>query len=124
MPRAVVHVEHERLADDVRDEEILVAVAVEVARGDAHAAFGIARGVQRGARQQPFVDEGAVVLVDPELVRRRVVGDVEVEPAVAVVVAGRDAQPGAVGLADAGRLGHVGEAAVAVVAVQASGTGR
>ena len=61
------------------------------------------------------------VLVDPELVRRGVVGDVEIEPAVAVVVAGRDAEAGAVGLADAGRLGHVGEPAVALVAVQPIG---
>ena len=118
---AVVDVEREGLADDVGDEEVLVAVGVEVAGGDAHAAFGIAGGVHRRARQQPLVRERAVALVDPELVRRGVVGDVEVEPAVAVVVAGRDAEARAVGLADAGRLGDVGEPAVALVAVEPVG---
>ena len=46
------------------------------------------------------------LLIDPELVRRRVVGDVEIEPAVAVVVADRDAEAGAVGLGDARALGR------------------
>ena len=44
---------------------------------------------------------------DPQLVRRRVVGDVEVQPSVAVVVAGRDAEPCAIGFRDAGGVADV-----------------
>ena len=51
----------------------------------------------------------------------RVVGDVEIEPAIAVVIADRHAQPVAVGSGDAGRLGDVHEAAAPVVAVQPVG---
>ena len=46
---AVVHVEGERLGDDVGDEQVFVAVGVEVAGRDAHAAFGVARRIQRRA---------------------------------------------------------------------------
>ena len=44
---------------------------------------------QRRARQQRRVLEGAVALVHPQLVRLAVVGDVDVDPAVAVEVGGR-----------------------------------
>ena len=69
----------------------------------------------------PFVREGAIPPVDPELIRRRVVGHIQIEPTVAVVVADRDAQAGAVGPGDARRLRHVGETAVALVAIQPVG---
>ena len=105
------------------DEQVFVAVEIEVARRDAHAAFGSARRIQRGAGQQAVVGERAVVPIDPQLVRRAVVGDVDVEPAVAVVVAHRDAEPRAVRLRDAGRGGAVDEASTAVVAKQPGGHG-
>ena len=101
--------------------EILVAVAVEVARGDSHAAFGVAGGVEGGSGQQPFVGEGAVAAIDPQLIRGGVVGDVEIQPAVAVVVSGRHAEARAVGLADPGRGGRVREPAVSLVAVERGG---
>ena len=82
---------------------------------------GLPAALSADPESSPFVDERAVVPVDPELVRRRVVGDVEVRPAVAVVVAGRDAEPGAVGFGDARALRDVDEAAVAVVAEQPVG---
>ena len=121
VPLAVVGVEREGLADDVGDEQILVAVEIEIARCDPHAAFGIPFEVDRRARQQAIVDERAVPAIDPELVGRGVVGDVEVGPAVAVVIARRDPEPGAVGLADAGRLRGVREAAAAVVPIERRG---
>ena len=68
-----------------------------------------------------FVGERAIAPVDPQLVGGRVVGDVEIEPAVAVVVADRYAKPGAVGSGDARGLGDVGEPALPVVAVQPVG---
>ena len=117
----VVSVEREGLADDVRDEEIVVAVAVEVSRRDPHAAFRVPGRVQRGAGERPIVHERAVVVIDPELVGGRVVGDVEIEPAVAVQIIGDNAEPGAVGAGDPGRFGDVGEMAVTVVPIQTIG---
>ena len=106
------------------DEEIVVAVAVEVAGVDAHAASACAVGVDRAAREQRFVGEGAVAAVEPEEVGLHVVGDEEVGVAVAVEVAGDDAQrrPAAVGEPAARR--DVLEGAVAAVAVEAIGHGR
>src|SRR5438093_726934 len=72
-------------------------------------------------RKQPFVDKPAVAMVDPELVRRAVVGDVQIQPAVAVVVAGRDAEPVAKRSRDAGSLRDVDEPSVTVVPEQPVG---
>src|SRR3954468_18800598 len=56
--------------------------------------------------------------IDPELVRRRVVGDVEVQPSIVVVVGGDHTKPGAIGATDARGVGDIGEVAVPVVSVQ------
>ena len=117
----IVHVQHGRLADDVGDEQIFVAVEIEVARRDAHAALGIARRAQRRSRDEPFVDERPVAAVDPELVRPAVVRHVEIEPAVAVVVAGHDAEPRAVRPGNPRALGDIDEMAAAIVTKQTVG---
>ena len=57
--------------------------------------------------------------IDPELVWGRVVGDVDIEPAVAVEIIGDDAEPGAVGAGDPGRFGDIGEMTAAVIAIEA-----
>ena len=100
---AVVDVEIVALAGQVGDEQILVAVVVGVAGVHAHAGLGLAVGAERGARQQPEVLERAVLLVHPQQVRLAVVGDVEVDPAVAVEVGGRHAQRRPEVVGDAGR---------------------
>ena len=53
--------------------------------------------IHRRARQEPAILEGAVSLIDPDLIGHRVVGDVDVGPAVAVEVADGDTQTRAVG---------------------------
>ena len=63
-------------------------------------ASAVAGAVHRRAGQQRRVLERAVVLVDPQLIRLAVVGDVDVDPAVAVEVGGRDAERRAVRAAD------------------------
>src|SRR5206468_998533 len=95
------------LAGEVGDVDVLVSVGVEVADGDAHAALGQSLGVEGGSREQALLLERAASAVEPELVGGAVVGDVEVEPAVAVEVGGHDAEPGTERLRDAGRLGDV-----------------
>ena len=86
----IVAIERCSLAGQVGDEEILVAVGIEVAGVEAHARFRLAIAVQRRARQQRDIPERAVALVAPELVWRAVVGHVDVDPSVAVEVGGRD----------------------------------
>src|SRR5262249_47436654 len=56
----------------------------------------------RGTGDEPLVGERAVMAVDPQLVRSTVVRDVDVEPAVAVVVADGDAEARAVRLGGGG----------------------
>ena len=89
----VVPVERVRLAVEVGQEEIEVAVSVVVARRDAHARLGFAVRVESGAADQPVLDQFAVAAVEPEVIRHQVVRDVEVEPPVAVEVGREDAQP-------------------------------
>ena len=109
----------------VADEEIepTVAVVVEERRGGAEPAIV-------DARRRGHVAEGAVAVVPEQLIRPQV-GEVEVDPAVVVEVAGGDADAVPGGL-DAGALGDVDEAERAravgarleVVAVEAVGEGR
>ncbi len=118
---AVVLVEGVGLAREVGHEEVEVAVAVVVARVDAHRRLGEAVGIQRAAGEQGLVAEGAVALVEPQLVGRAVVGHVEVDPAVAVEVGGHRAQGLAVDGGQARGRRHVVEGAVAPVPVEAVG---
>ncbi len=118
---AVVAIEHERLAHQVADDDVFVAVGVGIGGGDAHAAFGTSRGVERRAGQEALVFERAVALIAPQLARRRVVGDEHVEMPVAVEVADGDTEARAVRPQDARGLRHVLERAVALVAEQAVG---
>ena len=99
----------------VGHEEVEVAVAVDVAPGDPHAGAA----VDDAGRGRPLA-EGAVALVVVEGVLPELVGDVEVGPAVVVVVGpGGGHAPARV--ADACVPGDVGEGAVAVVAVERAG---
>src|SRR5438093_13764000 len=76
----------------VRHEYILVSIVVEIARVHTHARFGLAELAQRGAGDEPHVLEGAVTLIDPELIFLTVVGQVQVDPPVTVEVRGRHAE--------------------------------
>ena len=116
---AVVQVEGARLAGDVGHVEVLVAVAVQIAGIDAHPGFGFAPAVDRRAREQSPVLEAAAAKVHPHLVRRAVVGDVEVEPAVEIEIGGHGAEAVAVLGCDASPFRCVLEAPVAEVAEQA-----
>ena len=84
-------------------EQILVAVVVEVGGVHAHARLGIPVRVQRRARQQTGIGEHAVAPVHPELVLVAVVGDVDVGPSVAVEVGGHHAERRSEGLSRQGR---------------------
>ena len=111
------HVERVGFAGNVSDEQIEIAVAVEIADADAHARLDPAGGVQGAAALDRFLLERAVVLVDPELGRLFVVGDEDVGPAVAGEI-GADDAPAARWCVDPGLGRHVGERAVAVVVIE------
>ena len=92
-PLADVQIERVAFVVQIGDEQILVLVTVDVAEIDAHASLGLSHPVDRHARQQRLVRERArSALVDPELIRIAVVGHVEVEPAIVVVVRGQDTE--------------------------------
>ena len=68
---------------EVGDEQVGQAVAVHVAEGDPHVRLRLAQGVVGDAAADRFFREGAVLLVDPEVVGVGVVGDEDIGPAVA-----------------------------------------
>ena len=77
----------------VRDEQVLPAVGVEVARGDAHARVPVRHAFLRAALDEPEAEPRGIRLratgpgdVPVQPVRVEVVGDVEVAAAVPVVV--------------------------------------
>ena len=120
---AVVAVEGVGFAGEVRHEQVVVAVLIEVGGGDAHACLGSSVGVEGRAGGKGGVLEATLALVDPKLVGIAVVGDVDVDEVVAVEVGGGDAESAAEGLVDAGLGCGIGEAAVTVVAEKAVGDG-
>ena len=94
------------------------AGAVVVGGVDAHAGARHARFVERHACSDGDVGEGAVLLVLVEAVRLRVVGDEQVEPAVAVVIEERDAERLRGRVVETGFLRRVLELAAAGVAIE------
>ena len=79
-----------------RDDQLGPAVAVEVLGVDAHASLVFAGLVAGGARGLGDVLEGPVTPIEEQEVGALVVGDVEVDLAVAVQVGGDDAHPATV----------------------------
>ena len=109
---ALVPVE-EVVAEHVRRVEIGEPVVVVVAPRHA-----LGEGIAGDTGSDRHVLERAVVLVAIEAARRQLVADVEVDPAVVVVVGPRRRVRREHAVGEAGGLGHVGEYAVTVVAQQ------
>src|SRR5262245_8657024 len=112
---SVVHVEIVALTGDLRDEQVFVAVLVEIAGVDAHAAFGLTVSAKRRASEQRSIRERAAVPVHPQLIRRAIIGDVNVDPAVAIEVRGHDAERRPKLMTHARSLGHISKRPVAIV---------
>ena len=107
---------------EVGDEEVLVAVAVDVAGVDPHAALRLPGPVHGHARKQRLVREPArPALVDPQMVGIAVVGHVEIGPLVPVHVRGQHPQAAPGEPREPGSSRHVRERAVAVVVQQPGG---
>ena len=116
---ARVGVERRGVAGEVGLEDVDAAVAIVVADGDAHARLRPAVLAVGAAGLEPDVGQRAVAVVAIERARARVVGDVEIDPAVVVEVEGADAEAvGAAGRRDPRGDGHVGERPAADVAIE------
>ena len=113
---AEVAEEGARLVDEVREEQVDAAVAVEVVGHDAHARRGPARAVGGDPRRDADLLEPQSAQVAEQEVGRGVVGDEDVELAVVVEVGDGQAQAAAARAREPGRPADLGERAVAVVA--------
>ena len=115
-PPAEVAVERAPLAGQVGDQDVDIAVPVEVLGGNAHAR---ARHSIRGIgcpRDQSSLGEGSIPLVEPEVVGCTIVGDVEVDPPVLIEVAADDPERWSGDFADPRFDGHVTKAPVSLIA--------
>ena len=92
IPRAVVDQKVGALARQIREEEIFMAVVVEIAGIDAHARLGFAELVHRDAGPKSGLLERAVALVDPQEILRAVIRHEDVDPSIAVEIGRRDAE--------------------------------
>ena len=116
---SVVHVEIVSLTGELGDEQVFVAIVVEIARVHAHARPWLHR--RRRALRRP---SSAVFVKVPSrwLIHNwfgcAVIGDVDIDPAVAVEVGGRDAERRTELTFHARRGGDVSERPVAVVVIE------
>ena len=118
---AVVSKKRVGLRVEVHDQQILIAVGVDIGRVDAHAGLRRAVLIDRHAVHQRRVRERAVALVHPEVVRRAVVGHEDVDAAVGIEVGRHDAQAVADRGLQPGTRRDVRERAVAAVVEQQVG---
>src|SRR5436309_14947521 len=89
---AVVVVERGSVIGKICLEDVEPAVAVVIGNGGAHAGLGAAVFVERSSGNNGNVGKGAVAVVAIEDARSAVAGDVDIGPAVVVVIEGGDAE--------------------------------
>ena len=117
---AQIAVERGRLAVEVGDGQVDQPVAVEVARGDAHAGLIGPRGIAGHAGSVPDLLEPHPADVAEQEVGRGVVGDEKVHPAIVVEVGGDHPEAAAVAVDDTSLRRHIDEPA-RVIAEQVVG---
>src|SRR5271157_1045947 len=116
---ALVVIERRRVAGKVGFDDVKIAVEVIVGGGNAHAGLRLAIGAEGATSFDGDILELAVLFVLIERAGSRIVGHVNVGPAVVVEIGGEHAQAeGAFRAKNPGSLGNVGERAVAVVVVE------
>ena len=108
---------------EISDQQIQIAIVIEVFGGDAHARLGHALQIRSASIGQGHVFKMCAV-IEPELVVHAVVGDEDVDAVIAIEIAAHHAQAGAETGVNLHRVGDVGEGSVAVVAIQGVGKRR
>src|SRR5690348_12170805 len=89
---AVVVVEGGGVVGEIGFEDVEIAVAIVVGHGRAHAGLGAPVLVEGGAGHHGHVGKGAIVVVVVENAGRAVASDINVRPAIVVVVQSGDAE--------------------------------
>ena len=108
-----------RVAGKIRFHDIEIPVQIVVRRGNAHTRLRFAISAERAASFSGDVFEPSVFLILIERTGRRIVGHVNVRPAIVIKIAGEHAETvGAIGLQDPRFLGDIRECSVAVVVVE------
>src|SRR5262245_27760023 len=114
----LVSIQRKHLLIDIGNEEILFAVTIDVRGVHAHAGAWRAVGAEPDLGGQPDLVPLALAAVDEQEILHGVVRDEEIHQTVIVDVGGHDAEALADRALNVGTGRHVGEGAVAVVAVQ------
>ena len=81
-----------RFAVEIHDQQIEIAVVVDVDGVDAHTGLRRAVLIERASHRERRLSKATATLVQPQMIRRAIVGDEDVDAAVAVEVAGDDAE--------------------------------
>src|SRR5208337_4985196 len=105
----------------VGNEDVLPAIIVVIAEDGVHGGGSLAVGAKGYVHILSDVGERAVVVVMVEVAVHGVVGDVDVRPAVVVVVARRQTHGPSQRVIDARLVGYVGKRPIAVVVEEAVG---
>src|SRR5258708_24744143 len=114
-----VAVERGRVAGEVRLDQVEIAIEIVVGGGDAHTSLGLAIRTERTTCLDRDVFKRSVLFIVVERARGRVIGDVNVGPAVVVEIGNKNAQAvGAVGAEYSSSFGDVSESSVAIVVVK------
>src|SRR5688572_25516410 len=74
-------------------EDVFGSVAVKITGIHAHTGLSLSVPIDRNSRKPSFVLECAVLLIDPELIRVSIVGDICIYPPVTVEVSRNHAEP-------------------------------
>jgi hypothetical protein len=88
----LVSIERVRLAVQIHDQQIVVSVSVHVRKVHAHPRLRLPIQIDRTAHHERGVLEAPAAAIHPHLIRRAVVGDEHVDPAVTIHVARDNAE--------------------------------
>src|SRR5207237_136361 len=104
-----------RFVHQVSDKNIFSAIAIKISGIDSHAGLSLSIPIQRSPCQKGFVLERAVLLVYPELIGIAVIGNVYVDPAVAIEIRSDHSQAMSKLFVQTCCYGHIFKSAVALV---------
>ena len=102
---------------DVGDEQVQIAIGIEVCGGGSHTRDGFTVAVERAAVNHCYFLERTVAAVMPQERRRLIIGHVDIDKAVAVEITRQQTKPVSRHRVDPGRAGDVLKTAVAKVSI-------
>src|SRR5439155_15984933 len=85
---ALVAVERVAFIRKISDDNVLLAISIEIARSDSHSGLGLTLAAVSSAGEFGHLGEAALAIVNPEKVRKCVIRHVQVRVSVTVEVGG------------------------------------